>query len=118
VLQLNKLYHPCIGGMETCVRNLSEQLVDKCELEVLVCQARGWGTREVVNGVKVTRAGSLGSWYSMFVSPSFPVVLHRMAPRFDLIHIQDPFPLGDLSSLILGSGVKLVVTWHMPTWPR
>jgi hypothetical protein len=39
------------------VQNLVEQIVDSCDVEVLVCHPRDSMPREVANGVNVTRAG-------------------------------------------------------------
>ena len=41
ILQVNKLYYPHIGGIETVVQNIAEGLNDRTEMEVLVCQPKG-----------------------------------------------------------------------------
>jgi len=112
ILHVNKLYSPYIGGVETILENLAEHTVDKCDLEVLVCQARGRMRREIINGVSVTRTGSLGIWLSMPVSLSYPFIFRKTAPRFDLIHLHHPFPLGELSALAFNPGLKMVFTWY------
>lgn len=112
ILHINKLYHPHIGGVETVVQNLCEQMVDRSQVEVLVCGSQGRMSREVINGISVTRAGSMGNWLSMPISLSYPFVFRGMAPRFDLIHFHHPFPLGELSALAFDPGLKMVLTWY------
>jgi glycosyltransferase involved in cell wall biosynthesis len=94
------------------VQDLSENIGGHCDVEVLVCQPRGRMTRDVVNGVNVTRAGSLGIWLSMPVSLSYPLLLRDWARRVDLIHLHHPFPLGELSALLFNSSRRMVFTWH------
>jgi len=112
ILHVNKLYYPYIGGVETVVRNLAEQTAGEYDVEVLVCQTRGRMARELVNGVRVTRAGSLGVWLSEPLSPSYPFLLRKAAQDFDLIHLHHPFPLGELSVLAFSPGVKMIFTWY------
>lgn len=112
ILQVNKLYYPYIGGVETVLQNLAEQIRGRCELDVLVCQPRGRGSRDTVNGVRVTRAGSLGIWLSMPVSLSYPFLLRQMVQDSDLVHLHHPFPLGELSALLFNPGKKMVFTWY------
>ena len=112
ILQVNKLYYPYIGGVETVLQNLAEQIRGRCELDVLVCQPRGRGSRDTVNGVRVARAGSLGIWLSMPVSLSYPFLLRKMVRDSDLVHLHHPFPLGELSALLFNPGKKMVFTWY------
>jgi len=72
VLQINKLYYPWIGGVEKVVQNIAEGTKDKVTMDVLVCQPRGKGSCEFINGVQVHRAGSIGILFSMPLSLSFP----------------------------------------------
>jgi len=113
VLQVNKLYAPFIGGVERTVQDIAEGLKDQVDMKVLVCQPKGNTTVEVINGVEVTKAGSLGIYWSMPVSLTFPFLLAKMSRDVDIIHFHFPFPLGDFSYLLLGArGKKIVVTYH------
>lgn len=73
ILQVNKLYYPAIGGIEKTLQQISEGLNEQpnVELKVLVCQKKGKGKVELVNGVEVHRAGSLGVLASVPISFSF-----------------------------------------------
>ena len=112
VLQVNKLYSPWIGGIETVTQDIAEGLGSAVDMNVLVCQPKGRGAEETVNGVKVTRAGSLGIYFSMPVSFSFIPKLRKMSKNADIIQLHDPNPLGDLALLLSGYKGKAVVWWH------
>ena len=112
VLQVNKLYSPWIGGVETVTQDIAEGLNSEVDMNVLVCQPKGKGAVETVNGVKVTRAGSLGIYFSMPVSFSFIFKLRKMSKNADIIQLHDPNPLGDLALLLSGYKGKTAVWWH------
>lgn len=44
ILQVNKLYHPWIGGIEKVVQDIAEGLKDRVDMDVLVCQPKGKGS--------------------------------------------------------------------------
>jgi glycosyltransferase involved in cell wall biosynthesis len=112
VLQVNKLYYPHIGGVEKVVKDIAEGLRDKVNMKVLVCQPKGRGCTEEINGVSVVRAGSLGTYFSMPVSVTFPLLLNKLSRKSDIIHFHMPFPLGDFSYLVWRNKVKSVAWWH------
>ena len=53
VLQVNKLYYPERGGIEKVMQQIAEGLKDKVDMEVLVCQKKGQGAKDMVRGVPV-----------------------------------------------------------------
>ncbi len=112
VLQISKLYYPHIGGVERVVQDIAEGLKDKVDMKVLVCQQKGKGGKEIINGVEVFRASSLGIYFSMPVSFNFPFLLKRLGKDMDILHFHMPFPLGDISYLLMKPQGKLVVWWH------
>ncbi|MDE7138027.1 MAG: glycosyltransferase, partial [Ruminococcus sp.] len=63
ILEVNKAYFPHTGGIETLVKQYSEELGKYRNIEVrtLVCRdGRGKTYFENINGVKLIRAGSTG----------------------------------------------------------
>lgn len=112
ILQVNKLYFPWIGGIESVAKTAAEELNGETDMKVLVCQPKGKGVREKINGIDVTRAGSLGTYFSMPVSLSFPFLVRKMSKDADIIILHDPFPLGDLAVLLSGFKGKVIVWWH------
>lgn len=114
ILQINKLYYPEIGGIEKTLQQISEGLSKDpaVDLKVLVCQKKGKGKIDDVNGVEIHRAGSLGVVASVPISFSFIWKLRKMAKGMDVIQFHLPFPLGDLACLMSGYRGKVVAYWH------
>lgn len=115
VLEVNKAYYPHIGGIETLVKQYSQELRTICNADVktLVCRdGRGKTTRETLDGVKLTRAGSLGTYFSCPLSLSFIRLFRKMAKEADVVHIHVPFPLADIALLLSGFKGRVVVSWH------
>jgi rhamnosyl/mannosyltransferase len=114
ILEVNKAYFPHVGGIESLVRQYSEELGQYgAEVKTLVCRdGRGGTLHERVNGVELTRAGSFGTYFSCPVSLSFMSLFRKMAKRSDAVHINVPFPLADAALLLSGYKGKVAVSWH------
>ena len=114
VLEINKAYYPHIGGIESLVRQYSEELSPLgAEVRTLVCRdGRGYTVHERLNGVDLTRAGSFGTYFSCPLSLSFVRLFRKMAKSADAVHINVPFPLADAALLVSGYKGKVAVSWH------
>lgn len=112
VLQINKLYYPTTGGIEKTVQQLSEGLSKTTRISVLVCSEKNRTQKEVINGVSVTRAASLGVIASMPISFRFISLFKKMSKNQDIIHIHMPFPLADLAYILSGYEGKVIVWYH------
>lgn len=115
ILQVNKAYYPHVGGIESLVRQYSEELSQRpdTEVKVLVCRdEKGGSFCEKINGVDVTRAGSLGTYFSCPLSFSFIGKFRKMAKNSDVVEIHLPFPLADLALLLSGFKGRVVIAWH------
>lgn len=115
ILQVNKAYYPHVGGIESLVKQYSEELgrFDGVEVKTLVCrEGRGKTYRETVDGVSLTRAGSLGTYFSCPLSLSFIGLFRKMAKNADVVEIHVPFPLADAALLLSGFKGRVVVAWH------
>ena len=115
ILEINKAYFPHVGGIETLVRQYSEELgkMDGVRVRTLVCRdGRGKTIRERLNGVDLTRAGSLGTYFSCPLSFFFIRLFRKMAKDADVVHINVPFPLADAALLLSGFKGRVVVSWH------
>ena len=103
ILEVNKAYYPHVGGIETLVRLYSEELGRSydADVKVLVCRDnRGKTVRQRINGVEVTRAASLGTYFKCPISFTFIRLFRKMAKNADVIHIHMPFPLADVAALL------------------
>ncbi|MDE6101664.1 MAG: glycosyltransferase [Ruminococcus sp.] len=115
VLEVNKAYFPHTGGIETLVKQYSEELgkYKNIEVRTLVCRdGRGRTYSENINGVKLTRAGSFGTYFSCPLSVSFLRLFRKMSKKADIVHIHVPFPLADLALLLSGYKDAVIVSWH------
>lgn len=114
VLQVNKLYHPWVGGIETAAAEIAEYLNHKEGIRVvnLVCQAQGRRRVEDVSGVKTYRAASWGMFSGMPISLDFFLLFKQLARSADLIILHHPFPLAFLAYKYLGLRKQSVVWYH------
>ncbi|MDD6268783.1 MAG: glycosyltransferase [Oscillospiraceae bacterium] len=115
ILQVNKAYYPHIGGIESLVRTYAVELMKRpdVQMQVLVCQdKRGKTTHEIIEGVPVTRAGSMGTFASCPLSLSFFRLFRKLSKNADVILFHMPFPLGDLACLLSGFKGRVVLAWH------
>lgn len=115
ILQVNKAYYPHVGGIESLVKQYSEELsaCDGTEVKVLVCgEGRCKTTRETINGVEITRAGSFGTYFSCPISLSFIRLFRAMAKNADVVELHMPFPLADLALMLSGFRGRVVIAWH------
>lgn len=112
IIQVNKLYYPWIGGVETIVQQIAEGLKDGARMEVLACQPKGKERIELINGIKIYKAASLGMALGMPISLSFFRLFKELIQENDLIFLHHPFPLGFLAYLLFGRTKKLVVWYH------
>lgn len=113
ILQINKLYYPWIGGVERVVKNIAEGLQHKVDMKVLVCRSSGRSAIEQINNVEVVRAGSLGIFFSMPVSLSFPFYLNELSDDRDILMFHLPFPLADIAYQFNRiRRKKILVWWH------
>jgi glycosyltransferase involved in cell wall biosynthesis len=114
ILQINKLYHPTIGGIETIVKTIFEELneSDKFQVDVLACQEKGPRQIEMINGKnKVFKAASYGKKLGMPLSLDFFRIFFEIRKKYDLIIIHYPFPLAAIIFPFLPKD-KLVIYYH------
>jgi glycosyltransferase involved in cell wall biosynthesis len=111
ILHLYKDYSPVLGGIENHLKLLAEaQAAAGHEVTVLVC-APGLKTgRETLNGVKVIKAGRVTTQASMPISFSQPAILAGQQP--DIVHIQSPYPLGEMANWLLGRAKATVISYQ------
>lgn len=110
VLQVGKFYPPHKGGMESHLRALCGELRGRVDVEVLVSSDTRETTEEVLDSVKVTRAGTL---FDFAAAPVCPASVRRMREsRADIVHIHWPHPTAVLAYLASGHRGRLVVTYH------
>jgi len=110
VLQLGKFYPPHMGGMETHLQALCEQLQRSVDVRVIVASDDRRTTSEWVNGIRVTRAGTAFHITTVPVCPGMAGEIRRTPA--DLVHLHWPNPAALLSYLLSGHRGRLIVTYH------
>lgn len=112
VLQLNKYYHPHIGGIERVVQQVAEGLATETQMTVLVSAEDKKYHEETRNGVTLIRLPRHIKFGSMPISFGLFGKLRKLAKQQDVIHLHMPFPIGDLACLLSGYKGKIVLWWH------
>lgn len=114
ILQLSKFYPPDHGGIESVARDLSVGFVRHgCAVEVLCAHKRWHYTEECgPEGVRVTRAASMGMLQSTSMAPSLPWLMWRRRREPDVIHVHMPDPLAALAVWVARPVGKVVLHWH------
>lgn len=114
IFQVNKLYYPWIGGVETVAQDIAKDLNGKAGVFVtnLVCQPRGKRRVDVVNGVSTYRARSWGMLSGMPISLDFFLLFRKLANDADVIILHHPFPLAFIAYWLFGRKKKVIVWYH------
>lgn len=116
LLHIGKFYPPQRGGIETHVRDLATRQTKLAQVNVVVSSSTTRSSRELTEGVWVTRVGRLGTLASMPICPGLIAAI-RACPA-DLIHLHTPNPGAALALLLSGHHGKVVVTHHADTLGR
>lgn len=89
IIQVCQKYYPNIGGVETHVKEISERLVKKGHEVEVVCTDPTGKLREhdIINGVKITRLGSIAYNDAFFFSPQ--IYFYVKSRPYDCIHIHN-----------------------------
>lgn len=110
VTHLAKFYPPVPGGMERVVESLCQATAGRVYNRVLAFHTGTKTVRDVVEGVPVTRVGTLGSAGSVPVAPRFFGELRRL--RTDLIVLHEPNPWALLACAVVRPAVPIVIWYH------
>jgi glycosyltransferase involved in cell wall biosynthesis len=119
VLHVGKFYPPVSGGMERMLQLLCEGEREKADSRVLVAHTESSRTvLESLNGVPITRAGTIGRVGAVQLCPSFPLWLARA--QKDVIVIHEPNPIALVSYFLVRPRAPLIVWFHSevvrPKW--
>ncbi len=111
ILHLYKDYFPVLGGIENHIRMLAEaQAARGHEVSVLVTSRDHRTHVETINGVRVTFAARLATVSSAPISLELFARLAEMSA--DVVHLQFPYPWGELANYWFGHARKTVLTYQ------
>jgi glycosyltransferase involved in cell wall biosynthesis len=110
VTHVGKFYPPHMGGIETHLQTLSNELRHSLRVNVIVANAACSWCQEIVNGITVTRLANLATVRSTPLCPQLAAVLRSV--RSDIVHLHLPNPVALIAYLMSGRRGPLVLTWH------
>jgi glycosyltransferase involved in cell wall biosynthesis len=113
VLHVGKFYPPHMGGIETHLQTLCGELRKTLDVRVTVAnEGRTW-SREVVDGVPVTRVPT--AW-TLASAPLCPGMIGQIrGSDADIVHIHLPNPMAVMAYLASGHRGHLVASYHSDT---
>ena len=113
VLHVGKFYPPHMGGIETHLRALCQELRTAIALQVIVANDRNALVEECMDGVDVSR---LPTRLTLASTPLCPGMIRRIGRSdADIVHIHLPNPMAVLAYLASGHPGRVVVTYHSDT---
>ena len=112
VLHIYKdFYPPTVGGIETHMHTLIQEIRDSCEsVEVLISNRSPRSETVEVEGIAVHKVADFGRMLSTPLSPLFPLRLARH--KADIYHYHLPNPTAEVSHLLARPRGKVVATYH------
>jgi len=113
IVHLYKDYYPPVfGGIEQTVSRLARGAVRAGHEVTVLCSAHGArrDRDEVVDGVRVIRCAE---WFRTVSTPICPGMAGRLARlEADVLHLQFPSPPGEVSCLLTGRRIPIVVSYQ------
>jgi glycosyltransferase involved in cell wall biosynthesis len=112
VVQVGKYYYPYVGGIESHLFTLVNELKSQVDLDVIVSNTTRHTQRDVHRGVSVTRCGALAHAASASISPG--MVRELSQRNYDVVHLHLPHPIGVASYLVSRKPTqhRLIVSYH------
>ena len=107
---IGKFYPPHMGGIETHLQTLSNELRRSLMVNVIVANKARERRQEIVDGVAVTRLANLATVRSMPLCPHLATAIRSV--RSDIVHLHLPNPAALIAYLMSGRRGPLVLTWH------
>lgn len=113
ILQLGKFY-PIQGGVEKTMYDLLTGLAERGISCDMLCAHNGGGSLEfsVTYKNRVICSKTLLQVFSTMLSPQMAVVLRRIAPNYDIIHIHHPDPMAAFALWASDYKGRVVLHWH------
>ena len=110
IVEINKLYYPWIGGVETHVKDIASGLKEKFNIEVVCCNTDRKTTVETIESIPVTKYKSWGRLFSQPISFAFIKNLRKHSG--DILHFHLPNPFGVIAYFLTCPKGAVVITWH------
>lgn len=110
VMHVGKFYRPHVGGIETHIEALCQELRKSMDVRVMVASDSRRGEECLIDGVKVSRV-------AQSINLAGAPLCHAMASKIrserpDIVHLHLPNPGAVLAVLASRYRGRVVVTWH------
>lgn len=113
ILHVGKFYPPYMGGMETHLQALCGELRKVADVNVIVANDGKQSREDLMDGVRVNRAGTL---FNLASAPVCPSMVRRIRDeKADVVHIHLPNPTAIMAYLMSGHTGRLIFTYHSDT---
>ena len=113
IVQINKLYFPWLGGVETVVKQIAEGIAKK-NVESCIIAINGENSKKT-STLKLNNATVIKSKLNFFFGAqpiSFGLIKILKKSEADIYHLHLPNPFGVLCYLISKPKGKLLITYH------
>jgi len=118
VLHVGKFYPPARGGMEKVLQVLAEAERFDVENHVLVANEGRSTVHETVNGIRVTRVGTVTRVGAVAVCPTFPYWMRALDA--DVVVVHEPNPVAIVAHVLARPRARLIFWVHAevvrPAW--
>ena len=114
VLQLGKYFPPYVGGIETIIFNLTEELNKRgIKTDVLCSNFKKYYKKETDRGYIVYKTKRYGELLSTPITPQLIFKLKKIISDYDIIHVHHPNPIANLALFFAKpKEQKIVLHWH------
>ncbi len=112
VLQFGKFFPPDIGGIENFIYDLTEELSQKIQCDVLCSNSKNKTVIEKKENYTVIRTKSFRKLFSTSISPAMIYWLKKIGNNYDIIHLHLPDPMANLAYFLIKPETKLILHWH------
>lgn len=118
VLHVGKFYPPARGGMEKVLQVLAEAESAEIENHVLVANEQASTVHETINGVRITRVGTVHRVGAVAICPTFPYWMRRLDA--DVMVVHEPNPVAIVAHALVRPRSRLIFWVHAevvrPAW--
>ena len=113
IIHFGKYYFPDTGGIESVTASLARGAASAGHSVSVVCFKKTPAkTKEVIDGVQVTRAPLAMTVASQPLGFKYFFLCLKAAKQADIVHLHTPNMLAALCALFIGGKTQLLVHWH------
>lgn len=113
ILQFGKFYPPSMGGIQQVMYEISEGVSKEGYIcDVLCSNTEAKYVEDQYDKYTVFRTISYGIFLSTSITPQLIYKLWKLAPKYDLIHVQAPDPMAFLALFLVRPKAKVVIHWQ------